>query len=93
MQIMGTIGLVMNIIGVVLLFFFGFPQPNFDEGVGLGLEDDTPLGNGKTVKEQNDEACQKKKLYKKMAIAALVFLFFGFIFQLFGLWYNDIIKC
>ena len=92
MQIISTIGLVMNIIGVILLFFFGFPQPNFDEGVSLGLEDNTPLGNGKTVKEQNIEINRKKRIYKIMATVALVLLLFGFLFQLFGVWYNNIIK-
>jgi hypothetical protein len=42
-------GLVLNIVGVVLLFFYGFPQPSFEEGEALGLEDGNVLESGETV--------------------------------------------
>ncbi len=44
-----TIGLLLNIVGVVLLFFFGFPQPTHQEGVHICVEDGTRLADGRTA--------------------------------------------
>jgi len=37
-QVLNTIGLVLNMVGVGLLFFFGPPQPMLEEGISLGVE-------------------------------------------------------
>lgn len=50
---LNAIGLVSNILGVILIFFFGLPQPSHDERVSLGLEDNTQLNDGTTVKQRN----------------------------------------
>lgn len=70
-------------VGVVLVFFFGFPQPDFTEGVGL--EDGTEYvheGKKMTVKEYSELIARKKYFYKCMAITALVVMFIGFALQL-----------
>jgi hypothetical protein len=48
---LNTLGLILNISGVIILFFFSFPQPTHEESVGIGLEDATLLPNGRTVAE------------------------------------------
>jgi hypothetical protein len=49
-KILNTIGLVFGLVGVVIIFIWGPPQPQLEEGVGRGLENDTPIDeNGKTV--------------------------------------------
>lgn len=48
-----TIGLTLDIIGVGILFFFAPPQPDLSEGTGVGLEDGNVLDGGRTVKEHN----------------------------------------
>lgn len=85
-QFLNTIGLSLNILGVVLLFFFGFPQPAHEEGVGIGLEDGTRLPNGKTVAEQNQMVMLRKNIYLICSNLALALILAGFCFQLAGLW-------
>jgi hypothetical protein len=74
-------GLILNIVGTVMLFFFGFPQPQHDEGVYWGLEDDTPIEGG-TVSEFKQRVERRKALYRRLASIALGFLLVGFILQL-----------
>ena len=85
-QCLNTIGLGLNIIGVVLVFFFGFPQPTHEEGVSLGLEDATPIPNGKTVTEHNQSVTQRRRIYLIFSNIALVLMLVGFCFQLWALW-------
>jgi hypothetical protein len=79
---LNALGLVLNIIGVILVFFFGFPQPTHEEGIGLGLEDGTRLADGKTVAEHNEEVRKKKKCYLCMSRLALGLIIAGFVLQL-----------
>jgi len=72
----------MNIIGVLVLFKFGFPQPTFEEGISLGLEDNNILEDGKSVKDTNIKIKKRKFFYKKMSYGGLVFILVGFFFQL-----------
>ena len=81
-QTLNAIGLVLNIIGVVLVFFFGLPQPPHEKGVSLGLEDGTVLANGTSVAEINAKAERRKQVYTAFAYIALSFLLAGFLCQL-----------
>ena len=85
-QILSTIGLLLNIAGVALLFRFGPPQPTFEQGVGLGLEDGTPLKDGRTVAEHNAEVCKIRGQHEKWSRLALILIIIGFAFQLFATW-------
>lgn len=79
---LNAIGLVLNMLGVVLVFFFGFPQPTHEEGVGIGLSDDTPISEGKTVAQHDEEVRKRKALYLCMSRFALGLMVLGFAFQL-----------
>lgn len=83
---LSTIGLVLGIIGVILLFFWAPPQPSFQQGASIGLENGTQLQNGKTVAENNMEIAHKEALYKCMSRIGLVFVGLSFAFQLAGVW-------
>lgn len=85
-QYITTFGLVLDIIGAYILFFYAWPQPGFDEGVSLGLEDGTILANGKTVAHHNDEMRIQKKNYINISKSALALIILGFVFQLIGTW-------
>lgn len=85
-QILNTLGLVFNIAGVVLVFFYGFPQPTHDEGVGLGLEDGTPMSDGRTVAEHNEHVRKTRARYLCLSRLALRLMVFGFLFQLWATW-------
>jgi len=82
----GSIGLCLNMAGVVLAWLFGLPQPSHEEGVGLGLEDGTLLPNGKTVLENNREVSARRARYRRFSCTGLVLMFLGFLFQLVALW-------
>ena len=81
-QLLNSIGLTVNIVGVIFIFKYGFPQPSFEEGAGLGLEDSTILSNGKTVKENDNEIRKTKVSFKAKSYCGLTLIIIGFIFQL-----------
>jgi hypothetical protein len=70
-KILNTVGLVLSIVGGALWFFYGFPQPTHEEGVGLALEDATPLPDGRTVAEHNEEIRKTRAKYLCISKTAL----------------------
>ncbi|NUW65316.1 hypothetical protein HUZ94_17105 [Cronobacter sakazakii] len=78
---LNAIGLISNIFGVILIFFFGLPQPSHDEGVSLGLEENTRLNDGTTVKQRNLKIKRRRLIYKFFACLALVLMLMGFALQ------------
>lgn len=80
---MNAIGLVLNMIGVIIIFFWGPPMPNFEEGVALGLAEKTPITpNGKTVEEHDKELKCKRNIHVIMSRLGLIIIFIGFGLQL-----------
>lgn len=76
-------GLIFDIVGVAVVWFFGWPQPQLESGVSLGLEDGTPVGpNGETVADHNRKVERKRYWYKRASILGLVLLLMGFGLQL-----------
>lgn len=75
-QIISTIGLMLDIIGVILLFYFGPPT--------LPITKD---GNTITTFKHPDYVSKNKSKYKRhqiMSFVALGFLLLGFLFQFTG---------
>lgn len=85
-NIVTTFGLVLDIVGAGILFFYASPQPSFEAGVSLGLEDNNVLADGKTVAQHNDEIRIQKEQYINISKSALVLIILGFIFQVVGTW-------
>ncbi len=85
-QIVTSFGLVLDIIGAGILFFYASPQPSFEEGVAIGLEDNNVLVDGKTVAQHNEEVRVQKIQYVNISKLALALLILGFVFQLIGNW-------
>ena len=85
-KVLNTVGLILGMLGVVLIFRWGPPQPTFEEGIGIGLEDGTPLADGRTVAEHNVEVRALRTRHNKMSKAGLSMVFLGFAFQLFSVW-------
>ncbi len=80
---LNIIGLCFGLLGVVLIFIWGPPQPLLEEGIGIGLEDNTIIDeNGKTVKQYNLEVSRKRKKHNFLSKAGLGLVFLGFVFQL-----------
>ena len=68
------------------MFFYGFPQPTHEEGMGLGLGDGTRLPEGRTVAEHNEEVRKTRAKYLCMSRLALGLIILGFAFQLWATW-------
>lgn len=76
-QLVNAFGLVLDIVGAIILFKYGFPQPGFPEGDFLMLE------QSETTRNKSRE---EKERYTRISQAGLVLLIVGFIFQLVGTW-------
>ena len=85
-QIINSFGLVLGITGAGILFRWGFPQPSFEEGVGLGLEDANILENGLTVAENNQKVREEKERFTRISKLGLALIIIGFAFQLVAAW-------
>jgi hypothetical protein len=85
-QTLNTIGLILNIAGVILVFIFGFPQPTHEEGVAIVLEDANRLANGQTVAEYNETVRKTRLKYLCFSRLALALIILGFAFQLLATW-------
>ena len=86
-QIINTIGLVLGIIGVVILFFFAPLQPTLETGIGIGLEDGTVIdSSGKTVAQHDAEVLSRRQHYDCMSKIGLSLVGLGFVFQLLATW-------
>ena len=85
-QLLNSIGLGLGMVGAVLLFRFGPPQPSFEQGIGIGLEDETPLPSGKTVAEHNEEVRQLQLRHEHCSKAGLALIFVAFALQLWAVW-------
>jgi hypothetical protein len=82
-----VLGLIFGMIGVVIIFFWGPPQPSFEE-MGLAPDGDSPIAaqDGKTVAEVNAETAAMKEHYLRMSQLGLAFVFVGFGCQLIAVW-------
>lgn len=73
-------------IGVLLIFKYGPPQPNLETGVSIGLEEGTPLPDGRIVAEHNRDVEQLRGRHLFWSKAGLILVFLGFAFQLWATW-------
>jgi hypothetical protein len=85
-QWLNTIGLVLGMSGVVLIFIWGPPQPDFDESVGIALETATVLADGTKVSDLEDAARRRKRRHRIISSIGLALVFLGFGVQLCAVW-------
>jgi hypothetical protein len=86
-QILNSIGLGLGMVGVIILFIFGPPQPTLESGVSLGLEDATPIDStGKTVAEYNRDVEKRRRNHSIISKIGLGLIFLGFAFQFWAIW-------
>ena len=85
-QKLNSSGLVLGMAGVAIIFRYGPPQPSLEEGVGLGLEEKTPLPDGRTVAEHNADVARLPRLYSRWSKTGLTLIFVGFALQLWAVW-------
>jgi hypothetical protein len=75
------VGLVLNMIGVAIVFYFGFPQPPSSIG-GLMMQDNNPMPDGRTLGQHRKELGDTQQTYKTRSRVGLLFMFVGFVLQL-----------
>jgi hypothetical protein len=83
-KLVNLLGLSLGMIGVLLIFIWGPPQPSFQQGTCISVEDGTPLPGGKTAAEVDIDTAKTEKHYRHMSDIGLVFIFFGFVCQFAG---------
>ena len=81
-----SLGLFLNILGVGIAFFYGYPQPTHVGGAALGLEDGNVLSNGMTVAEWTEYVERRRRRYLWLSRLGLVLMFLGFALQLLATW-------
>jgi hypothetical protein len=85
---LAVFGLILGIIGVLMIFKWGPPQPTFQENVPLAEELGTPQSDGRTAGEHGDDARRQRSKYNRMSKIGLGLILIGFIFQLLDAWKN-----
>ena len=85
-QWLNTIGLVLAMLGVVLIFIWGPPQPDLEASVKLALDSGTVLADGTKVSDVENAARRRKCRHWIMSAVGLGLVFLGFGFQLWAVW-------
>lgn len=70
---LNTSGLILNILGVGVVFFFGFPQPSHHDGNLLAWGEDA-------------SAAPRRRRYKLLSQLGLALMIAGFALQLAAIW-------
>jgi hypothetical protein len=87
-ECLNRIGLALSMVGVVLLFVWGPPQPNLEEGIGLALEEDSELPNGEgTVRDHNRKVTRRRARHTVLSRIGLGLVGGGFLCQFAATWY------
>ena len=81
-QDLNAIGLILGMMGAAIVFFYGPPQPSFEQGVGMAVEDNTRLPDGKTAREHDAETRGLRRKYLILSKTGLGLIFAGFGLQL-----------
>ncbi len=76
----------MNIVGVVVMFFWGAPQPVLEEGVSVGLQEGSVLATGQTVGEYNERVRARRLRHFWLSRVGLGLVLVGFVLEFWGLW-------
>jgi hypothetical protein len=71
-----AIGLILDIFGFILIFFFGIPT--------FFKTPENLLGENLILDDEAKKIISHNKWYKVLAILGFLFIIFGFIFQLIG---------
>ena len=79
-QWLNTIGLVLGMVGVVILFIWGPPQPDFDEGIAMGVSfsEDTVFEDGTKPSEIVARVKRLKRVHQIMSRVGLGLIGVGF---------------
>ncbi|KFC68443.1 hypothetical protein FF80_01883 [Devosia sp. LC5] len=83
--LLATIGLTLNMVGVIFAFVWGHPQPDHDTSVSIGvgeLPSDYTMSTGETYAAWVKRKRDRKRRFTALSRAGLGLMFAGFAFQL-----------
>jgi len=80
--LLNRIGLLLGLVGVILIFVWGPPQPNLEKGVGLGLQEGTRLPDGRTVAEHDRDVARRRRRHTVLSRVGLGLIALAFVLQL-----------
>jgi hypothetical protein len=83
---LAVVGLILGMIGVVIMFIWGSPQPSFEEHVTRKVMDNTKFIDGTTAKEYADNARKRKTRYTWLSRLGLGLIGVAFLLQLIDAW-------
>lgn len=70
-----TLGLVLDIVGIIVIFIWGPPQPKLEEGEAI-------LADGKVYDEEDHKIRRRRRIYTALSRLGLILLLAGFALQL-----------
>jgi|KBSSwiStaDraftv2_1062776.scaffolds.fasta_scaffold298065_2 hypothetical protein len=85
-QLLNSIGLVLGMVGVLVIFAFGPPMPDLEHGVGLALDEGTRLADGRTVAQHNADRLRLRTRHSRISQGGLLLVFAGFALQFWAIW-------
>jgi hypothetical protein len=80
-RLLNLAGLLLGMVGVLVIFKWGPPQPDFSEGIALGLEPATVFVDGTKVSDLIEAARRLKRRHSIMSGFGLGLIGFGFLAQ------------
>jgi hypothetical protein len=81
---LNILGLILNMVGVAILFIWAPPQSSFGQIGGILLEDANVLASGKTAGQERADVAARQVRYKGMSRVGFAFILVGFACQLGG---------
>ena len=78
-KILSTVGLLLGIIGGAIIFKWGLPQPDFGEGVTMGL-------SGPEIDEENRKTAKRRWAHSFRSYCGLSLVMLGFLVQGVATW-------
>ena len=84
MKWLSLLGLIFGMAGVLVLFLWAPPQPSFERGVGIGLEDKTVLSTGETVAQHDAGIAALERKTRHRSQVGLALIGIGFALQFLG---------
>lgn len=84
---LNTVGLMLGMVGLAMLFRWGPPQPSHQQGVFLALESATPIDDrGTNVAERDRQIEHRRARYAMLSKVGLTLVGVGFGYQLLATW-------
>jgi hypothetical protein len=85
-KLLNSLGLVLGMIGVVIIFIWGPPLPDFEESVGLGLSPGTVLADGTRISDIIADNSRRKRKHNFLSRFGLALILLGFAAQFAAVW-------